>query len=76
MTDSALDELVLLNTRVTRRVRRALDLVAISGRTLQGLTTDALTAYLTEHYPDALAAVGDQARETEQATLFMAQRQH
>lgn len=74
MTDSR-EEWVLHNTRLTRRNRRALELAASGGSTLQQMTNDAVGAYLETHFPDVLAAVGDPEEEGKQMLVLLAGRQ-
>lgn len=70
-----LDAFVLHNTRLTRRHRRAIELLALRpGLTIQGITDDAVAAYLGQHYPGVLAVVGDEQAELEMARQFVAEK--
>lgn len=72
MTDPSLEEWVQHPTRLTRRNRRALELLAMSGgHKLQVLTNDAVTDYLRRHYPELLAAIGDEKRERRAAARLL-----
>jgi hypothetical protein len=73
-TDS-LDELVLHNTRLRKRNRRALELlVTAGGRSYQDMTDDAVTAWLAQHHPEVVAVIGNPGQEADLATKMMAQR--
>lgn len=65
------DDLVSHNTRLPYRLRRALELAATSGVSLQDLTARAVREFLETHYPEALAAVGSQQAETEVAARYI-----